>query len=506
MISSVVMGLAAAANQPNLLLLFPDQWRYDWDGFHTLNTGELPLNTPTLHQLAARGTRFTQAYVPAPVCAPSRSCLASGREYDEAGVPSNFQNDYPISQTTFYTLLKDAGYHTMTTGKDDLTKATQLGYRNGYQNCSYCKDGDGLYHQAELGFSDGLRYSGKMDVVDTATPHEMYGYYLSNQTTHIGTKELSGWDAHVACMKGNFDLCTNTTFYGDLYEDTYTGNNAVELLKRKPSGKPWFMHVSFPGPHPPFLVTAPMHDSVAGRVWPGPTDYTKNVSDVCFSTGEPQKNFSRCNYGAEIEHLDSLFKQVIDTVEEMGELDNTIICATSDHGEMLYDHGDTGKTMPWQGSSSVPLICAGPGISENVTVGRPVATLDVSGTFLDFAGAKPVEGMTTVSFKSLLQKGTDYKKTVNSGLNKWRMVVQDATADDGVTKGSFKYICCEDKCPGTPSTGPQPKNGWMEMLINVSEDLFDMHDLAPQNPNLVAALRAELPPAYAAGCAKISEH
>ena len=79
--------------------------------------------------------------------------------------------------------------HVMTTGKDDLTKATQLGSKMGgtppvttnpadwpYPGCPQCKPGDGQWHLKELGFSDALRYSGKMDVVDKPDPHEMYGF------------------------------------------------------------------------------------------------------------------------------------------------------------------------------------------------------------------------------------------------------------------------------------------------------------------------------------------
>ena len=166
--------LPAQSGAPNLLLLFPDQWRYDWDGFHSLNTGPLPLRMPNTQAVAKRGVRFTQAYVPAPVCAPSRSCLASGRQYDHTQVPSN-GHDFPQNTTTFYAVLRSHGYHTMTTGKDDLTKHSQLGSKTGYPGCPECRDGDGLYRQAELGFSDALRYSGKMDVVQKAVPHEMYG-------------------------------------------------------------------------------------------------------------------------------------------------------------------------------------------------------------------------------------------------------------------------------------------------------------------------------------------
>ena len=96
------------------------------------------------------------------------ACLASGREYDDqsatAGVPSN-GHDYDVGTTTFYAVLRAAGYHVMTTGKDDLTKASQLGSKTGYPGCPACRPGDGRYHLDEPGFSDALRYSGKMDVV-----------------------------------------------------------------------------------------------------------------------------------------------------------------------------------------------------------------------------------------------------------------------------------------------------------------------------------------------------
>eukprot|EP00971_Amphidinium_carterae_P313671 6234290-Amphidinium_carterae.1 len=114
---------AGNLSKPNLLLLFPDQWRYDWDGLTKPGGKELPLKMPTLKKVASDGVRFTQAYVPAPVCAPSRACLASGREYDRARVPDNTY-DYPAvdQQPTIYGLLRNAGYHTMVVGKDDLLK------------------------------------------------------------------------------------------------------------------------------------------------------------------------------------------------------------------------------------------------------------------------------------------------------------------------------------------------------------------------------------------------
>jgi hypothetical protein len=100
--------------------------------------------------------------------------------------------DYPTNQTTFYDVLRARGYSVMTTGKDDLTKATQLGSKMGgsppiapaedwpYPGCPQCKPGDGQWHLKELGFTDAIRYSGKMDVVDKPEPHEVYSHEASS--------------------------------------------------------------------------------------------------------------------------------------------------------------------------------------------------------------------------------------------------------------------------------------------------------------------------------------
>ena len=315
--SRSVSAAATQQQQPNILLLFPDEWRFDWDGLRNSSEATDDLNVPNLRTYASKGTRFEHAYVPAPVCSPSRSCLAAGREFDKAGVPSNFANDYPINQTTFYTQLQRAGYWTMMTGKDDLTKATQLGSRVG-QYLPY-----GGYHMKEMGIDDGIRHSGKDDVIDQyPVPHEAYGYFLHNQTLQNpnGSSGVNAFDAHYDCMKrrhASGSLCNADTFLPEFYEDNWVGANAVALLKRKPKDQPWFMHVSFPGPHPPFLVTAAMGDSVANRSWPQPVDGKRDTCANSQAPHEPQQGSGaegegdRCNYGAEIENLDRLFGQVI---------------------------------------------------------------------------------------------------------------------------------------------------------------------------------------------------
>jgi len=154
----------SSEGRPNILLFFPDQFRYDWV---TGNSNNIPVHTSILSRLAGEGVWFRKAIVPSPLCAPSRACLAAGKEYDRCGVPSN-RADYPLTQTTLYSLLRDNGYHVAGCGKFDLHKATE----------DWGLDGKRLLKQ--WGFSDGIDNAGKMDAVNSGAhaPHDPYMAYL----------------------------------------------------------------------------------------------------------------------------------------------------------------------------------------------------------------------------------------------------------------------------------------------------------------------------------------
>lgn len=106
------------------------------------------------------------------------------------------------------------------------------------------------------------------------------------------------------------------------YEDDWTAINAIRLLQRKPDGVPWFLHVSFPGPHDPFLVTEEMRNGASdGRVWPSAKDDPNNNTPggACPTVTAPTGERTRCNYAAEIENLDRLFQLVLDEVDRQGD-------------------------------------------------------------------------------------------------------------------------------------------------------------------------------------------
>eukprot|EP00729_Bicosta_minor_P008181 gene8181-14366_t len=179
---------ARTLKKPNILLFFPDEWRYDWGGTHNnpyYNSTTLPLRTPNFDWVAKTGTRFTHAWVGAPVCAPSRACLASGRQYDEQDLPDNFHNDYNVSLTTFYKLLRDSG------GGPGL---------------------NGNFHTAVLGFSLPIQ----MDL----------------SLMHIALYD----DVQLAIVPGRSYAIPDPMPLPDAaYQDNWIGKQAVALLKRKPA-------------------------------------------------------------------------------------------------------------------------------------------------------------------------------------------------------------------------------------------------------------------------------
>jgi len=490
---------------PNFLLLFPDQWRSDWTPDNTNLTTVLPM--PTYSSLRSRGTHFTHAFVPSPLCAPSRACLAGGREYDAAGVPDNFSNDYPIKQTTFYTLLREAGYTVMTSGKDDLTKASGPSL-------------NGSFHASALGFTSYARCDGKGDA-EGKNPHEPYGEFCSLHSEIVNGKNLTFLEIYNIDMqscKGDatvvngYDCEIPTPLPQAAYEDDWVASNAISLLQNKTQGIPFFLQVSFPGPHPPFVVTSSMASTTNTNTYPTPVDMgalSPAISQII-----------RRDYAAELINLDSLFAKVIAAIPAE-DIDNTVIIIASDHGEMLGDHDDWGKTMPWQGSVNVPLVILGPNLPIKATIEQPVATFDIAGTILDLAGIPPALGMTTVSLLPLLGGNGTYRSFVSSGLSNWRAVAM--TLPDTTR---LKLICCKGNCPGQPrhdsttfigDSGGDDEDRYPAVLNNnnvasvksvqslapdllnhillfdLDADPFDMNNIALTRPNVTEAMTLLLP-------------
>lgn len=429
----------------NILFLFPDQHRYDWLG----KTGIGDIRTPHIDALANGGVHFTNGtIVPCPLCAPMRACLASGKRYDRCGVPDNRFN-YPERQPTFYQSLRAAGYEVAGVGKFDLSKKG--------------KDWgiDGSRRLDEWGFTKGMDCEGRTDgvkvgAIEPKGPYMAYLHRLGLADLHVKDFEKRrAFNGH----------CTDPTpLPEEAYCDNWIGRNALDLLSDLPKDKPWFLQVNFVGPHPPLDITKSMHESVQERQLPIPIGVD--------SPKHEEINRVRQNYTAMVENIDRMVGQLIDALRARGEMENTVIVYSSDHGEMAGDHNRFHKHIYYRKSISVPLIMAGPGIPKGMTTPALVESQDLAATFLEIAQAAPMKDTDSISLLPLLTEQTQkHRPYVISSLKDsyfhWTMVWD----------GRFKLVEEKDK---------------PDRLFDLQEDPEEMQDVKDRFPQILQELKVEL--------------
>ena len=446
--------------RPNFLIFLPDQHRPDWVPWNE----DLPLRMPNLARIAAQGVRFTRAFCPSPLCAPSRACLASGREYARCGVPGNGA-DYPLDQPTYYQALRAATYRVAGVGKFDLHKST----------LDWGLDGSRLLR--EWGFTEGIDNEGKLDAIASysgarrvggetsaavrGTPRGPYMAYLESR----GLAEI-----HVADFQGRrgahgHRLTHPTPLPDDAYCDNWIAENGLRFLRGFRADRPWHLVVNFTGPHSPMDVTAAMRARWQGVRFPAP------VTEAPLDAAALEEHTAvRQNYAAMLENIDSQIGRFLDLVRERRELERTVIVYSSDHGEMLGDHGRWGKSTYYQPSVGVPLVVAGWGVRAGTACDALVSTHDLTATFLEWAGLPPLPGMDSRSLVPVLSGAAEvHRPHVRSGLDPWRMVFD----------GRYKLVRA---APGEKEEGMTPR------LFDLAEDAWEMRDLAPQRPAEVERL------------------
>ena len=386
-------------DRPNILFFFPDQMRSDWTGANPA----LPLRTPNLQRLQEAGTTFNNAICPSPLCAPCRASLAAGVEYHNCPVQGN-ETDYPLEGPSFYRLLRDGGYHVMGCGKFDLNKGSCIAGTPAWGL-------DGKRFLADWGFSDGVNNEGKIDGFNSGK-EQAQGPYLD----YLEQRGLR--QSHVRDFERRRGKPL-AAFAADLPEEAYCDNwiaqNGLDLLGRAPAGRPWFLQVNFTGPHSPWDVTAEMARWYQGADFPMPDGFPDG--------GEAAGHQGvRRNYAAMIENIDRWLGRYVDCLAQRGELQQTLIVFSSDHGEMLGDRGAWGKGKPFQASVGVPLVVAGPGLRAGASYQGPATVLDLTATFLAAAGLAVPPEMDSRSLLPLLKgEAPGDRRWVQAALGEWRL-------------------------------------------------------------------------------------
>ena len=367
--------MADITRKPNILFIMADQFRGD---IMSCVGGEA--KTPALDQLAREGVLFRECCTVSPLCVPARISMMTGLYPHTTCVWNNV--DFVLSpEAQLWTkILKQDGYSTAVFGKLHL----------------------------HTDFGDMIKREYLVHGYGFETVNEVSGPHSTCQTrTHMSEewKEKGIWDLFCQDMlsRTKEPYALPSPLSVEDYYDTYVGRKAKEYLMGYNNTKPWFCHVSFPGPHEPWDAPLPysemyqcsgmreplpeVYESVLPRV-KGEYDNLKQNAKIHCNLEQSRK--IQANYCGSVSLIDKLIGDIIDTVKKRGEWNNTVIIFTSDHGELNGDHGLIHKRTFFRPVLNVPLIVRTPETKNlnNHISDTLISNLDVGPTIIDLAGGK----------------------------------------------------------------------------------------------------------------------
>ena len=391
-LSAGLAGLAAAGSQSNaraqsggrpknVLLLMSDQHRRDCLGVE----GNRFARTPNLDALAGSGARFGSAYCSNPVCTPSRASLLTGL-YTHNHQAWNNGTPWPFERKTAAHYFGRAGYMTALIGKMHFVDAQTHGF------------------DYRLDFNDWYQYLGPKA--------KLYAEELSRANSGSGMPQIDDlWREEGDPWKGarTLDSRKGAVAVGRASEipeqdhfDSFAARETVRFLKTHGKRQPFFAICSCLKPHDPFMPArrfASMfraEDMQLPATW-GKVDLTQVPEEVRNSTQvngptpelhDPEQARQRiAMYYANLAQLDDAMGQVLTALRELDLEKDTIVLYTSDHGEMLGDHGLWQKSQFYEASCGVPLMVRAPGVTTaGSKCAMPVSQVQVLPTLAELCG------------------------------------------------------------------------------------------------------------------------
>lgn len=371
--------------KPNFILIVADDLGY---ADLSLN-GSRQISTPNIDKLAEEGINFTQGYVSAPVCSPSRAGFLTGRNQVRFGYDNNiggsqpgFDPQYlglPLSETTIATRLHNLGYVTGLIGK------WHLGY-------------EPQFHPLKRGFD------------------EFWGYTGGGHNYFKAEPNGKGYEAPVEC---NYKTPQPITYITD-----DKGNECVDFIQRH-KNEPFFLYAAFNAPHAPMQAT-----------------------DADLELFKKIKDEKRRKYCAMVHRLDINVGKILATLEKEGLSENTLVVFISDNGGPVDSNASVNAPLNGQkgilleGGIRVPFIMKWKGtLPKGKTYNNPVISLDFAPTFFELAGGiiSPEVKFDGVNLIPYLTERTNSKP--HESFN-WKFTISAATRD-----GDWKLIRLPDRLP-----------------------------------------------------------
>lgn len=466
----IPLSASLAADAPkrpiNLLFVITDQQR--WDALGCM--GNPILKTPHLDQLAREGARFTSFYTACPVCVPARTSILTGHSNEANRVTGNNDIDLP--------------------GVAPFPSFDQILLRNGYKG-EYHGKYHSPYHLALDYTQPVLWLNGKKAPPGskaTTSESEAFRAWLEQ---NVPQRELKPGELKQSVgiytpielderyNKANTPKPSQAESYGRLetpkdYSLTaFTAKHGLEALERLKDG-PFTLTISIGPPHPPMITPEPYYSMYPPQSIPAPASlndprtnspYAENDDNPLYRRPLLIKQMKSIYYGM-ITEADEWIGRILQRLDELKLSDNTLVIFTSDHGEMLGDHGMHGKFVFHEGSAHVNCLMRLPGvIPPNTVVKAPAGHIDLFPTILDYLG-QPEHESHGRSLRPLIE-GRDTGKD-RIAVSEW-----PATALPGfmVTDGRWKLMLASKR--GSRA---------LDALYDLQTDSEEMNNLIGHNP------------------------
>ncbi|MBM7551548.1 choline-sulfatase [Thalassobacillus pellis] len=446
-------------NKPNIVLIMADQMAPDV----VAALGHPAVKTPNIDRLVESGVTFDNAYCNSPICAPSRASFVSGKHISEIEIFDN-GSELSADTPTFLHHLRRGGYETVLAGKMHFVGPDQL-------------------HGFEKRVTTEI-HTAAFDL----TPDWSEGVYHNHGT---GVERLKN--------PGVSELNNNLDYDEKVVHRTL---EQIRTFKRTKNQRPFFLCSSYFHPHDPFHITDEYWrmyedaDIPMPEIPEGPLDdmhpfnqwiQKHHERDICKLTEEEIHKNRRAYYGM-VTYFDDKVGQIVRELERLEMMDNTIIMVTSDHGEMLGEHGMWFKRTFYDPAAKVPLIISRPGMfPQGKRVQKVVSLVDLAATIMELADVPDRDEWTAEmdgdSFAKLLREGHD---------DNWKDEAICEYYGEGpiqpmvmLRKGRYKYVHVHEHNPllFDLETDPQEINNLAEnknykhVLNEFSDRIMDNFDL-----------------------------
>ena len=467
------------ATRPNIILIIADDLGYADLSF--LPFAPEDVRTPNLDRLAANGVYFSNAYVTSPICSASRAGIVTGQYQQRWGNYSlgTKGEGLPSGRPTIPSLLKDLGYVTKKIGKNHF-------------------GGGDASHPWKHGFDEFLGFDGST---------KSYVRLSQRDVERLGRRNASNYTiAAGPLLRYEQRKSTKVSF-----EDTYTSDvfaeEAVDYIRRDHAGKPFYLEVAFNAVHHPQYEVNPryLHSwNLNQMMWTlesglTPEQWHRMHGWLGEVDPDGRRRYLACLFG-----MDEAVGRIIDTLDERGIADETLIVFLSDNGGSQNTYSCNGplhghKYTLAEGGIRVPMLMRWPGhIPAAKAVKAMVLSLDVLPTCLEAAGGAAPE----VDGKSLLpllrerqaevheamfwDQGTSDRPDWAVRVGPWKLHKAPASGTTRTYCGSNSYGRLTTVRSGLVFYDYPTPSGML--LFNLDEDPGEQRNLAKERPAKVAQL------------------